>query len=76
MSTTLYSPTREELAEVMTGEPKYRLDQLWQGLYTQLTAPAEITNLPKALRERLAVELPPAQNFVRCASEAHDATGR
>lgn len=60
MSTTLYSPTREELAELMTGEPTYRLDQVWQGLYTQLATPAEITNLPKALRERLATELPPA----------------
>ena len=73
MSTTLYSPTREELAEVMTGEPKYRLDQLWQGLYTQLTAPAEITNLPKALRERLAVELPPAlTQVIRLVSDHGD----
>lgn len=73
MSTTLYSPTREELAEVMTGEPKYRLDQLWQGLYTQLAAPAEITNLPKALRERLAVELPPAlTQVIRLVSDHGD----
>jgi len=73
VSTTLYSPTREELAEVMTGEPKYRLDQLWQGLYTQLAAPAEITNLPKALRERLAVELPPAlTQVIRLVSDHGD----
>ena len=73
MSTTLYSPTREELAEVMTGEPKYRLDQLWQGLYTQLAAPAEITNLPKALRERLVTELPPAlTQVIRLESDHGD----
>lgn len=73
MNTTLYSPTREELAEVMTGEPKYRLDQLWQGLYTQLAAPAEITNLPKALRERLATELPPAlTQVIRLVSDHGD----
>lgn len=58
MSTTLYSPTREELAELLGGEPRYRLDQVWSGLYTQLAAPAEITNVPKPLRERLAAELP------------------
>lgn len=73
MNTTLYSPTREELAEVMTGEPKYRLDQLWQGLYTQLAAPAEITNLPKALRDRLATELPPAlTQVIRLVSDHGD----
>ena len=40
--TTLYDPTREELAESLQGEPRYRLDQLWAGLYTQLAAPVEI----------------------------------
>ena len=73
MSTTLYSPTREELAEVMTGEPTYRLDQVWQGLYAQLATPAEITNLPKALRERLATELPPAlTQVIRRVSDQGD----
>ncbi|MDP2293155.1 MAG: 23S rRNA (adenine(2503)-C(2))-methyltransferase RlmN [Actinomycetota bacterium] len=58
MSTTLYTPDREELAGLLVGEPRYRLDQLWTGLYTQLAAPADISNVPKALRERLSVELP------------------
>ena len=57
-TTALYTPTREALVELLDGEPRYRLDQLWDGLYTQLAAPADITNVPKALRERLAVELP------------------
>ncbi|MFQ5459311.1 MAG: 23S rRNA (adenine(2503)-C(2))-methyltransferase RlmN [Anaerolineae bacterium] len=37
------------------GEPRFRADQLWQGLYRQL-APAvdDITALPAPLRERLA----------------------
>ena len=50
--------TRDELAAVLDGEPRYRLDQLWAGLYTQLVDPADITNLPKALRARLDAELP------------------
>ena len=45
--TTLYHPTRDELAEHLTGEPRYRLDQVWDGLYTQLAEPADITNVPK-----------------------------
>ncbi|MEI8241166.1 MAG: 23S rRNA (adenine(2503)-C(2))-methyltransferase RlmN, partial [Actinomycetota bacterium] len=58
MTASLYTPTRDELAELLQGEPRYRLDQVWSGLYTQLAAPAELTNVPKALRERLTAELP------------------
>ena len=58
MTLTLYSPTRDELAELLQGEPRYRLDQVWSGLYEQLAAPDELTNLPKALRARLDAELP------------------
>ena len=55
---TRYDLTRDELAVVLDGEPRYRLDQLWDGLYTQLAAPGDITNLPKALRARLDRALP------------------
>jgi 23S rRNA (adenine2503-C2)-methyltransferase len=55
---TRYDLTREELAAVLDGEPRYRLDQLWDGLYTQLADPGDITNLPKSLRARLDRELP------------------
>ena len=58
MSTTLYTPDREELAALLAGEPRYRLDQVWAGLYTQLAPPADITTMPKALRERIARDLP------------------
>jgi 23S rRNA (adenine2503-C2)-methyltransferase len=56
--TTRYDLTRDEFGDVLDGEPRYRLDQLWTGLYTQLADPADITNLPKALRTRLDTELP------------------
>ncbi len=55
---TLYDPTRDELADLLDGEPKYRLDQLWSGLYTQFQRPSEITTLPTALRARLDAHLP------------------
>ncbi|MGI9646539.1 MAG: 23S rRNA (adenine(2503)-C(2))-methyltransferase RlmN [Ilumatobacteraceae bacterium] len=56
--------TREELSSLLDGEPRYRLDQVWDGLYTQLADPADITNLPKALRARLDAELPTALTSV------------
>ena len=58
--TTRYGVTRDELGELLDGEPRYRLDQVWDGLYTRLVDPADITNLPKALRARLDDELPVA----------------
>lgn len=60
MSATRYDLSRAELAEALGGEPAYRVAQLWQGLYEQLAEPADLTTLPKALRARLADELPTA----------------
>ncbi|HEX9017838.1 MAG TPA: 23S rRNA (adenine(2503)-C(2))-methyltransferase RlmN [Anaerolineaceae bacterium] len=40
------------------GEPTYRAQQIWQGLYQNLwTAPEEFSNLPKSLREKMAEAL-------------------
>ena len=73
MTTTLYTPDRDEFAALLEGEPRYRLDQVWSGLYTQLAAPEHISNVPKALRERLAKELPTAlTQVVRRVSDGGD----
>ena len=73
MSTTLYTPDREELAALLAGEPRYRLDQVWAGLYTQLAPPADITTMPKALRERIARDLPTSlSQVVRRVSDGGD----
>ncbi|MGK0275281.1 MAG: 23S rRNA (adenine2503-C2)-methyltransferase, partial [Ilumatobacter sp.] len=69
---TRYDVTRDELAELLDGEPRYRLDQLWEGLYTQLADPVDITNLPKKLRERLDQDLPTALTLV---TESVDESG-
>lgn len=58
--TTLYDLDREAFGALLSGEPRYRLDQVWSGLYEQLADPDDITNLPKALRTRLGAELPHA----------------
>ncbi|MEM7286523.1 MAG: 23S rRNA (adenine(2503)-C(2))-methyltransferase RlmN [Actinomycetota bacterium] len=55
-----YDADREALAAVLEGEPRYRLDQVWEGLYAQLREPGDMTSLPKALRTRIDDELPPA----------------
>ncbi|MEO8266597.1 MAG: 23S rRNA (adenine(2503)-C(2))-methyltransferase RlmN [Ilumatobacteraceae bacterium] len=64
MTTSLYQPSRTELAELLDGEPRYRLDQIWQGLYQNFSTPEEMTNLPKALRARLSQRLTPALRVV------------
>lgn len=61
---TRYDATRVQLGELLSGEPRYRVDQVWKGLYEQLAEPADLTAVPKALRARLDHELPAALTTV------------
>ena len=61
---TRYDISRRDLAVLLDGEPPYRVDQVWRGLYEQLAAPEDLTVLPAGLRRRLATELPPALALV------------
>lgn len=71
--TSRYDLTRDEFGALLDGEPRYRLDQLWSGLYEQLADPADITNLPKTLRVRIDEELPLALDLVaESVSDAGD----
>jgi 23S rRNA (adenine2503-C2)-methyltransferase len=57
--TSLLDLTKDQLATLLAGwgEPRYRSTQLWEWLYRRLaTSPAQMTNLPLALRQRLAEE--------------------
>jgi 23S rRNA (adenine2503-C2)-methyltransferase len=57
--TVLLDLTQDELAALLGawGEPRYRAVQLWRWLYRDLTTdPAQMTNVPAALRARLAAE--------------------
>ena len=65
---TRYDVDRAALADLLAGEPRYRLDQVWTGLYAQLTDPADMTALPRSLRERLTAELPRALRGVTDAA--------
>ena len=59
-----YDLTRAELSEVLAGEPRYRVEQVWQGLYQQLAEPDDLTSVPLAVRRRLSEELPTALRLV------------
>jgi 23S rRNA (adenine2503-C2)-methyltransferase len=59
-----YDVDRQALAAMLAGEPRYRVEQVWRGLYEQLAAPEAMTALPGALRSRLAAELPSALELV------------
>jgi 23S rRNA (adenine2503-C2)-methyltransferase len=50
--------TLEDLSQVLSDEPAYRTRQVWKSLY-QGREPAEMTDLPLALRSRLAEDLAP-----------------
>jgi 23S rRNA (adenine2503-C2)-methyltransferase len=54
-SESRYDLDREALGALMAdaGQPSYRVDQIWDGLYRRLADPSELTELPNALREAL-----------------------
>ena len=52
------------------------MDQVWDGLYTQLTSPSAMTNLPRALRDELDLRLPPALTPITESSAAAPHTGK
>jgi 23S rRNA (adenine2503-C2)-methyltransferase len=51
-----YDLDRAQLTALLDGEPPYRVDQIWHGLYGELAEPAAITTLSKSLRTRLETD--------------------
>lgn len=60
MTDSLLDLDRQQLADALAGHPKYRLDQLWEGVYRQFKPVQEIKNLPAALRDEVAARFPDA----------------
>jgi 23S rRNA (adenine2503-C2)-methyltransferase len=59
-SPALLELTQDGLTQLLSSwdQPRYRAGQVWEWLYKKLvTDPAEMTNLPQELRERLAAEM-------------------
>jgi 23S rRNA (adenine2503-C2)-methyltransferase len=55
-----YDLSREQLAEILAGEPPFRVRQVWDGLHRRAVRPREMTELPRALGQRLEEALPAA----------------
>jgi len=69
-----YELSREQLAALLDGEPGYRAEQVWKGLWERGTSPAEMTDLPAKLRERLSAVLVPALGEVSRSSSSDGRT--
>lgn len=71
---SLYEYNREELGDVLAGEPRYRVDQLFHGLWQDAAAIGDITTLAKPLRERLVTEFPSALEIANDVESDNGAT--
>ena len=71
---SVYDLDPAALAALLEGEPRYRVDQVWRGLWSESLAVGEITTIPKALRQRLAQEFPPALEVAHDVSSDLGAT--
>jgi 23S rRNA (adenine2503-C2)-methyltransferase len=64
----------EELASLLGGEPSYRVEQLWHGLWNEALSIDEITTIPKTLRTRLMEEFPESLRVVNDVASDRGAT--
>ena len=71
---TRYDISRSQLAELLEGEPKYRLDQIWHGIHGQFREPEDLTNVPKELRSAIRDLLPAALTPIRNISSDGETT--
>lgn len=69
-----YEYTKDELAELITGEPRYRVDQIWHGLWREGQEIGAITTVPKALRARLGERFAPSLEVVNDVESDRGAT--
>jgi 23S rRNA (adenine2503-C2)-methyltransferase len=72
--TTIYEYAKEELADFLVDEPRYRLDQLWRGLWADGLAIEGITTIPKALRAELVARFPSSLKVLGDVASDHGAT--
>ncbi len=55
---SVYDLDRAGLATLLDDQPAYRVDQVWRGLYERAATVDELTDLPRAVRTRLATAAP------------------
>jgi 23S rRNA (adenine2503-C2)-methyltransferase len=70
---TRYDLDRDDWSRLLEGEQRFRLEQVWNGLYHQNKDLSELSSLPKALRQRLERAAPTALTEVtRSVSDGGD----
>jgi len=69
-----YEYSRAELAELLSDEPRYRVDQVWHGLWDEALDVGSITTIPKALRASLAERFSPGLEVVADVSSDRGST--
>jgi 23S rRNA (adenine2503-C2)-methyltransferase len=62
--TTRYDLDRDGWSALLDGEARFRLEQVWNGLFHQGRDLEDLTELPKPLRARLAAATPTALSLV------------
>jgi len=71
---SVYEFEPAELATFLDGEPGYRVDQIWQGLWRDGLEIGDITTIPKALRAQLGERLPSALEVANDVESDNGAT--
>ncbi len=71
---SIYELTRDEVGERLVGEPRYRVDQLWRGLWAEARRLDDVTTLPAAVRARLVKQFPGALRVVSEVASDHGST--
>lgn len=71
---SIYEYSRDGLAERLISEPRYRVDQVWRGLWDEALCLDEITTIPKVLRTRLEAEFPSALEVANDVTSDRGAT--
>lgn len=61
---TRYDLDQTEWATLLADEPAYRVEQVWRGLYGDLTDLVDVTTLPRGLRDHLVDAAPAALTTV------------
>lgn len=69
-----YEHTKEELAQLLGDEPRYRVDQVWHGLWVENQAIGDITTIPKALRAQLGARYASGLEVVNDVQSDHGST--
>jgi 23S rRNA (adenine2503-C2)-methyltransferase len=72
--TSVYEYSKEELAELLDAEPRYRVEQLLHGVWSEARTIPELTTFPKALRARLATQFVPSLRVLTDVQSDHGAT--